>query len=102
MSFTHLRVASAFSAHHGTAHPKALVDAAVAAGADAAAITDRDGLYGAIRHVGACRTAGVDPIVGVELGCRDDREGFVDGGADGGGAVGGVDRIVVLAHGARG
>ncbi|WP_396598875.1 DNA polymerase III subunit alpha [Frigoribacterium sp. R86507] len=108
MSFTHLRVASAFSAHHGTAHPKALVDAAVAAGADAAAITDRDGLYGAIRHVGACRTAGVDPIVGVELGCRDDREGVVGGGADGGGpdggggAAGGVDRIVVLAHGARG
>jgi error-prone DNA polymerase len=114
MSFTHLRVASAFSAHHGTAHPKALVDAAVAAGADAAAITDRDGLYGAIRHVGACRTAGVDPIVGVELGCRDDREGVVDGGADdggpdggdgaagGAGGVGGVDRIVVLAHGARG
>lgn len=97
-TFTHLHVASAFSAHHGTAQPTDLVDAAVADGADAAAITDRDGLYGAIRHVGACRARGVDPVVGVELGCRDDRPGHDATGASGSTpAV--VDRVVVLAHG---
>ncbi|ROQ41233.1 DNA polymerase III alpha subunit [Frondihabitans sp. PhB188] len=68
MSFTHLHVASAFSAHYGTAQPGHLAAQAASNGADAAAITDRDGLYGAIRHVGACRALGIDPIVGVELG----------------------------------
>ena len=75
MAFTHLHVASSFSAHFGTATPMDLVAQAVASGADAAAITDRDGLYGAIRHVGACRAAGIDPIVGVELGVLSDVEG---------------------------
>jgi len=97
-SFTHLHVASAFSAHHGTAQPAALVEAAVADGADAAAVTDRDGLYGAIRHIGACRRAGIDPVVGVELGVRDDRPGHADDGAEGSSPAA-VDRIVVLAHG---
>ncbi len=67
MGFTHLHVASSFSAHYGTASPGELVGLAVANGADAAAITDRDGLYGAIRHIGACRALGVDAVVGVEL-----------------------------------
>ncbi|WP_447589404.1 PHP domain-containing protein [Microbacterium lacticum] len=71
-SFAHLHVASAFTAHHGTAHPEALVAAAVDAGADAAAITDHDGIYGAIRHVRACLVAGIDPIVGANLQTRDD------------------------------
>ena len=62
-TFTHLRVASCFTTHHGTAYPEALVAAAVAAGADAVAITDRDGIYGAIRHVRACLRAGTDPIL---------------------------------------
>ncbi|MFD0995687.1 error-prone DNA polymerase [Pseudoclavibacter chungangensis] len=63
----HLHVASAFSAHHGTAWPEQLVEAAAVEGAPAAAITDRDGLYGAIRHVRACLEAGIAPIVGVDL-----------------------------------
>ena len=102
MRFTHLRVASSFSAHYGTAHPKTLVETVAGRRADAAAITDRDGLYGAIRHIGACRAAGVDPIVGVELGCRDDRAGAGAGAGGRAGAAGAgapVDRIVVLAHG---
>ena len=117
MRFTHLHVASSFSAHYGTTPPAQLVEHAAARGADALAITDRDGLYGAIRHIGACRAAGIDPIVGVELGCVDDTAD--EGGRGGGGAeeAGGasagagpgggartssVDRIVVLAHGAGG
>ncbi|KQQ27673.1 DNA polymerase III subunit alpha [Frondihabitans sp. Leaf304] len=95
MAFTHLHVASSFSAHFGTATPMDLVAQAVASGADAAAITDRDGLYGAIRHVGACRAAGIDPIVGVELGVLSDAEG----GSARGRSAADTDRIVVLAHG---
>ncbi|MDR1077122.1 MAG: PHP domain-containing protein [Propionibacteriaceae bacterium] len=66
-AFTHLHVASAHSAHHGTAWPDQLAQAAAADGATALALTDRDGLYGAARHIAACRQAGLDPIVGADL-----------------------------------
>lgn len=85
-TFTHLRVASAFSAHYGTAHPETLVAAASAMGMQAASITDRDGLYGAVRHIRACLSRGLRPIVGVTLNlCERD------------GAPAGV--ITLLAHG---
>ncbi|GAA1863199.1 DNA polymerase III subunit alpha [Paeniglutamicibacter psychrophenolicus] len=67
MSFTHLHVASAFSAHYGVSWPKDLVAAALADGADALAITDRDGLYGSVKHLKACIGHGIDPILGVDL-----------------------------------
>ncbi len=67
MSFTHLHVASAFSAHYGVSWPKDLVAAALADGADALALTDRDGLYGSVKHLKACIENGIDPILGVDL-----------------------------------
>ncbi|GER22215.1 DNA-directed DNA polymerase [Zafaria cholistanensis] len=67
MSFIHLNVASAFSAHYGVSWPKELVRRAAADGADALALTDRDGLYGAVKHLKACRDHGIDPILGVDL-----------------------------------
>lgn len=82
MNFTHLHVASSFSAHHGVDRPEKLVAAAAADGATAAACTDRDGLYGAVKHVGACVAHGLDPILGVELELLPD-----------------ASRIVVLARG---
>lgn len=66
-AFIHLHVASAFSAQYGTAAPEQLVRAAAETGAAAAAITDRDGLYGAVRHIRACIDANLAPIVGVGL-----------------------------------
>ncbi|MCU1529059.1 MAG: polymerase subunit alpha, partial [Frondihabitans sp.] len=96
MGFTHLHVASSFSAHYGTATPGELVGIAVEAGADAAAITDRDGLYGAIRHLGACRRNGIDPIVGVELGVQPDAAATSAGRRR---SAAETDRVVVLAHG---
>ena len=66
-AFNHLHVASAFSAHYGVTRPELLVEAAVAMGFDALAVTDRDGLYGAVKHIGACLQLGIDPIVGVDL-----------------------------------
>ena len=82
--FTHLHVASAFSAHYGTARPEMLVAAAEDAGTSAAAITDRDGIYGAVRHIRACIEAGLAPIVGADLQVRDDDE---------------LSEVTVLAHG---
>lgn len=60
-AFTHLHVASSFTAHHGTATPETLVEATLEAGADAAAITDRDGIYGAVRHIRAYIASGLAP-----------------------------------------
>ena len=79
--FTHLNVASAYSGHYGVTRPEFLVAAAAAQNQTALAITDRDGLYGAVKHIGACLKAGLDPIVGVNL------------------AVTGVGRVIVLAAG---
>ncbi|MDO5493595.1 MAG: DNA polymerase III subunit alpha [Nesterenkonia sp.] len=83
-SFTHLHVAGAFSAHYGTARPELLVDAARDAGATAAALTDRDGVYGAVRHIRACLESGLSPIVGVDLQVREAEE---------------LSEVTVLAHG---
>ncbi len=65
--FVHLQVASGFSLRHGASHPQALVARAADHGMDALALTDRDGVYGAVRFALACRSAGIAPILGVDL-----------------------------------
>ncbi|RZS82934.1 DNA polymerase III alpha subunit [Motilibacter rhizosphaerae] len=65
--FVHLHVASGWSLRHGTATPAALVERAAGLGMDVLALTDRDGTYGAVRFVRACRSAGVRPVLGVDL-----------------------------------
>ncbi|HET6241087.1 MAG TPA: PHP domain-containing protein, partial [Arthrobacter sp.] len=90
MSFTHLHVSTAFSAHYGVSWPDELAAAAAADGATALACTDRNGLYGTVKHLKACMAAGLDAIVGVDLAVFDD-----DG--DLRTQLGG--RVVVLAHG---
>jgi error-prone DNA polymerase len=65
--FTHLRVASSFSLQYGTSSPEQLVAAAASHENEACALTDRDGLYGAIRHIRSCIEHKLAPIVGVEL-----------------------------------
>ena len=67
MSFTHLNVSSAYSFHFGTAKPDELAKAASSLGFDALAITDLNGLYGAVKHIGACLKQNIQPIVGVRL-----------------------------------
>lgn len=47
--------------------PEPLVAATVGASAEAAAVTDRDGIYRAIRHVRTCLDAGTAPIMGANL-----------------------------------
>ncbi|MEL4357325.1 MULTISPECIES: DNA polymerase III subunit alpha [unclassified Luteococcus] len=65
--FVHLRVASGYSLRYGASHPGELVAAAAAQDMDSLALTDRDGLYGAVRFAKACLRTGLAPIVGVDL-----------------------------------
>ncbi|UZX03577.1 DNA polymerase III subunit alpha [Arthrobacter sp. CDRTa11] len=90
MTFTHLHVSTAFSAHYGVSWPDELAQVAAADGATALACTDRDGLYGTIKHLKACMAAGIDPIVGVDLAVLDD---------DGDHRTQVAGRVVVLARG---
>ena len=69
--FVHLRVASGYSLQHGASHPGDLVAAAADHGMDTVALTDRDGLYGAIRFAKACLRHGVAPVLGVDLAIPD-------------------------------
>ena len=55
---------------YGASTPAALVERAAAWGQPALALTDRDGLYGAVRFVQACTEAGVAPVLGVDLAVR--------------------------------
>ena len=67
MSFVHLHVHSNFSFGDGAGRIDELVAAARRLGMPALAITDHDGLYGAVRFYQACKAAGIKPIVGVEI-----------------------------------
>ena len=82
MSFVHLHVHSNFSFGDGAGRIDELVGAARRLGMPALAITDHDGLYGAVRFYQACKAAGVKPIVGVEISV----ESVLAGGSGGGGA----------------
>ena len=64
--FVHLRVASGYSLRYGASQPAALVAAAADAEMDTLAITDRDGLYGAVKFARACQRTGIAPVVGVD------------------------------------
>ena len=99
MSFTHLQVASAFSLKYGAAMPQALVQRAATLGQPIIGLTDRDGLYGAVRWVRACQDADVHPVVGVDLEVAPAVEG--SGGRPDGRGDGRGDRRRTPAHGGR-
>ncbi len=65
--FVHLHVASAYSLRYGVASPAALAARAGQHGMGALALTDRDGLYGAVKHAVACAEAGIATILGADL-----------------------------------
>ncbi len=70
--FAHLHVASGFSMRYGTSTPAALVERAAQHGQPVLGLTDRDGLYGAIRFVQAAMAAGIAPVLGVDLAVEPD------------------------------
>ncbi|HZJ04249.1 MAG TPA: DNA polymerase III subunit alpha [Nocardioidaceae bacterium] len=65
--FVHLHVASGYSLQYGASHPHVLVERAVEHEMDTLALTDRDGVYGAVRFAKACVRARVRPVLGVDL-----------------------------------
>jgi error-prone DNA polymerase len=65
--FVHLHVHSHYSPMSGVSSVEQLCEAARRQGADALALTDTNGLYGAIRFVSVAREAGVRPILGAAL-----------------------------------
>ncbi|WP_101787259.1 DNA polymerase III subunit alpha [Nonomuraea indica] len=84
--FPHLNVCSAYSMRYGTAFPQALARRAADDGMDILALTDRDGLYGAVKHAQACADAGIAPVFGVDLalagaedGARPERDDMLPG-----------------------
>ena len=56
-----------FSFLDGASAPDELVDRAVELGLSGLAVTDYNGLYGAVRFVGAAEAAGLHPVVGLEI-----------------------------------
>ncbi len=65
--YVELHCHSCFSLLDGASSPEALVRRAAALGYRALALTDHDGLYGAVRFWQAAREQGVRPIVGAEV-----------------------------------
>ncbi|GAV31234.1 error-prone DNA polymerase [Coriobacteriaceae bacterium EMTCatB1] len=65
--FVHLHVHSSFSFMDGAADVGALVERAAAYGMPALALTDHQGLSGAVRFYRAAKKAGIRPIVGAEI-----------------------------------
>jgi len=66
--FVPLRIFSAFTMLEGAIDPKAIASRARSLGFPAAAIADRNGLYGAMAFSEAAKKAGVQPIIGTLLG----------------------------------
>ncbi len=65
--FVHLHVHSNFSFLDGGSRIEELVARAAALGQPALALTDHDGLYGAVRFAKACAKHGIKPIFGAEV-----------------------------------
>src|SRR5680860_1118032 len=79
--FVHLHVHSNFSFLDGGSRIAELVDRAVELGQPALALTDHDGLYGAVRFAKACIRRGLQPIFGVEV-CVESLTGEPPAGSD--------------------
>jgi error-prone DNA polymerase len=70
-SYAELHCWSNFTFLEGASHPEELIARACDLGLAAIALTDRDGLYGAVRFANAARHLGVEAIVGSELTFED-------------------------------
>ncbi|MFJ2397301.1 DNA polymerase III subunit alpha [Streptomyces sp. NPDC087843] len=65
--FTHLHVASGYSARYGAALPHVLVERAAERGMTTLALTDRDTVAGTVRFAKAAVAAGIRPVFGVDV-----------------------------------
>ncbi len=111
--FAHLQVASSHSLRYGTALPEVLVQRAGELGQSIIALTDRDGLYAAVRWARECSRLGLHPVLGVDIAVEDTEPArvhpkFAQSAVRGTPARGGAwidesrPRVVLLATGGRG
>jgi error-prone DNA polymerase len=93
--YAELHCHSNFSFLDGASHPEELVEQAARLGIDAIALTDHDGMYGAVRFAEAAKELGVHTAYGAELsfGLPGPQNGVAD-------PVG--DHLVLLARGQTG
>ncbi len=66
--FVPFRILSAYTMLEGAIDPKAMAKLAKERGFPAVAIADRNGLYGAVMFANACKSEGIQPIIGTLLG----------------------------------
>ena len=86
-AYAELHAHSNFSCLDGASHPEEMAARAAELGLRALAITDHDGVYGAVRFSYAARELGLQPIVGMEASMAGghhltllarDREGYAN------------------------
>ena len=86
-AYAELHAHSNFSFLDGASHPEEMAARAAELGLAALAITDHDGVYGAVRFCHAARELGLHPIVGMEASMSGghhltllarDREGYAN------------------------
>jgi len=65
--FFHLTTHSAYSLQEGLLSPTELIQAAIAQGMPALGLTDHRLLVGAVEFVHACKDAGIQPILGLDI-----------------------------------
>jgi error-prone DNA polymerase len=83
LRYAELHCWSNFTFLEGASHPEELVEQAVALGLDAVALTDRDGLYGAVRFTKHAKPTKLATICGAELTLAEgDRAGMRRRSAD--------------------
>src|SRR5882672_6590948 len=88
--FVHLRVHSAYSLSEGAIKLKQLVALCKAQAMPAVAVTDTGNLFGALEFALAARDAGLQPIIGCQLGIAREEQG--------GGLKPPPDQLVLLAQ----
>ena len=71
MAYAELHTHSNFSFLDGASHPEELAAEAVRLGLSAVALTDHNGLYGAVRFAVAARAFGLPTVFGAELTLSD-------------------------------
>ncbi len=67
IAYAELHAYSNFTFLEGASHPETLIERAAQLELAAIALTDRDGLYGAVRFAVTARQSGIDAIIGSEL-----------------------------------
>src|SRR5215469_11866906 len=72
--YAELHCHSNFSLLDGGSHPEELVERAKTLGLHSIAITDRDGLYGAVRFAQTARELELPAIIGAELTLEDESQ----------------------------